>query len=76
MDLVDLAVCCFKHGRDLGDLGCLREPGELIGGHSQVGAWGLVDVLAVNTDKFVIEVALDWAWPSLRVELVIASSLG
>ena len=58
-DLIDLIVHCFKHGGDLGDLRCLREPGELIGSHSQVGAWGLVDVVAVNTDKFIIEVALE-----------------
>ena len=49
----------FKHGGDLGDFWCLREPGELIGGHSQVGAWGLVDVVAVNTDKLILEVALE-----------------
>ena len=53
-NLVDLAVCRFKHGGDLGDLRCLREPGELIGGHSQVDAWGLVDVVAINMDKFVV----------------------
>ena len=76
VDLVDLAVCRFKHGSDLGDLWCLREPGEFIGSHSQVGAWGLVDVVAVNTDKFVLEVAVERAWPSLRVELIVASSLG
>ena len=72
-DLVDLAVRRFKHG---GDLRCLRESGELIGGHDQVSAWGLIDVVAVNTDKFITEVAFEWVWPSLRVELIIASSLG
>ena len=76
MDVINLALCRFKHGGDLGDLRCLREPGELISGHGQVGAWGLVDVVAVNTNKFIIEVALELAWPSLRVELIIASSLG
>ena len=64
-DLVDLAVHCFKHGSDLGDLQCLQELGELIGSHGYIGAWGLVDVVAVNTDKFVIEVVLELAWPSL-----------
>ena len=39
VDLVDLAVHRFKHGGDLGDLRCLWEPGELIGGHGQIGAW-------------------------------------
>ena len=65
MNLVDLAVQCFEHGGDLGDLWCLLEPGELISGHGQVGGWSLVDVVAVNTDKFVVEVALEWAWPPL-----------
>ena len=77
MDLVDLAVHRFKHGSDLSDLWCLREPGELIGGHSQVGAWGLVDIVAIDMDKFIIEVVAEWAWPPLRVELFsVASSLG
>ena len=66
----------FKHGGNLGDLRCLREPDELVGGHGQVGAWGLVDVMAINTDKFIVKVALELAWPSLRVELIVASSLG
>ena len=62
-DLIDLTVCRFKHGGNHGDLGCLREPGELVGGHCEIGAWGLVDVVAINVDKLVIEVALEW--PSL-----------
>ena len=41
------------------------ELGELVGGHGQVGARGLVDVVAINTDKFIIEVALEWAWPPM-----------
>ena len=64
----------FKHGGDPGDLRCLWEPGELIGGHGQVGAWGLVEVVAVNADKLIVEVALEW--PSLRVKLIVASSFG
>ena len=59
MDLIDLAVRHFKHGGDLGDLRCLWEPGKLVGGHCQIGAWGLVDVVAINMDKFVVEVALE-----------------
>ena len=76
VDLINLAVHCFKHGGDLGVLRCLWEPGELVDGHSQVGTWGLVDVVAVHVDKFIIEVALELAWPSLRVKLIVASSLG
>ena len=33
VDLVDLIVRRFKHGGDLGNLWCLQELGELIGGH-------------------------------------------
>ena len=76
-DLVDLAVCSFKHCGDLGDLWRLLEPNKLISGHDQVGAWGLVDIMAIDTDEFIDEVAAEWAWPPLRVELFsIASSLG
>ena len=59
----------FKHGGDLGDLWGLWEPGKLIGGHDQVGTWGSVDVMSINTDKFIVEVAVELAWPSLRVKL-------
>ena len=75
-DLVDLAVRRFEHGGDLSDLRSLQEPGELVGGHDQVSAWSFVDVVVVNTDKFVVEVVLELVWPSLRVELIVASSLG
>ena len=66
----------FKHGSDLGDLRCLRKPGKLVGGHGQVGTWGLVDIVVVNTDKFVVEVALELVWPSLRVELSFSHHKG
>ena len=68
-DLVDLAMHRFKHCGDLGDLRCLREPGKLIGSHRQIGAWGLVDIMAVNTDKLVVEVALEWS--SLQIKLLL-----
>ena len=58
-DLVDLAVRRFKHGDDLGDFWRLLEPSELISGHGQVGPWGLVDIMAVDTDKFIVEVAAE-----------------
>ena len=58
----------FKHGSNLGDLWCLREPGELIGGHGHVGTWDLVDVVAINTNKLIVEVVLELAWFSLRVK--------
>ena len=75
-DLVDLAVRNFKHCGDLGDRWRLLEPSELISGHGQVGAWGLVDIMAIDTDEFIIEVVAEWAWPPLRVELFsIESSL-
>ena len=56
-------MCRFKHGGDLGELGRLREAGELIGGHWQIGAWYFEDVVAVNVEKLFIEVVLEW--PSL-----------
>ena len=69
-----MAMCRFKHCGDLGDLRCLREPGELVGSHGQIGAWGFVDVMAVNTDKLVVEVALEWS--SLRVKLLLGPRKG
>ena len=76
-DLIDLAVRNFKHCDDLGDFWHLLELSELISGPGQVGAWGLVDIMVVDMDEFIIEVAVEWAWPPLRVKLFcIASSLG
>jgi len=75
-DLVDLAVRCFKHGGDLGDFWRLLELSELISSNSQVSAWSLVDIMAIDMDEFILEVATKWAWPPLRVELLsVASSL-
>ena len=64
----------FEHSGDLGELGRLREAGELIGGHRQIGTWSLEDVVAVNTEKLFVEVALEW--PSLRVELLLGHHEG
>ena len=64
MDLIDLTVHCFKHGSDLGELGRLWEVGELIGGHCQIGAWSLEDVVVVNMEKLFVEVAVEREWPS------------
>jgi len=72
-DLVDLAVRRFEHGGDLGDLGSLREPSELVGGHGQVSAWSFVDVMTVDTEKIFVKVAMER--PPLRVELVVTSGL-
>jgi len=66
-DLVDLTVRHFKHRGDLGDLRRLLEPSELVGSHGQVSAWSLVHVVAVDTNEFVVEVALEKAWSTLRV---------
>ena len=59
-DLIDLAMHRLKHR---GDLRCLQEPGELISSHDYVGVWSLVNVMAVNAEKLIVEVALEW--PSL-----------
>ena len=66
----------FKHGGDLGELGCLREMSELIGGYCQIGARSLEDVVVVDVEKFFIEVAVERERSSLRVKPVILSSLG
>ena len=76
MDLIDLTVSHFKHGGDLGELGHLRETSELIGGYCQIGAWSLEDVVAVNAEKFFIEVAVEQERSSLRIKPIIPSSLG
>jgi len=69
VDLIDLAMRRFKHCGDLGNLWCLWEPSELIGGHSQVGARSLIDVMVVNMEKLIVKVALEW--PSLQVKLLL-----
>ena len=69
-----MIVCRFEHSGDLGELGRLWEVGKLVGDHYQIGAWSLEDVMAVNAEKIFVEVAMER--PSLRVELVVASSLG
>ena len=59
MNLINLTVCRFKHGGDLGELGRMREVSELIGGHCQIGTWSLEDVVAVNAEKFFVELAVE-----------------
>ena len=54
-----MTVCRFKHSSDFGELGRLREAGELVGGHRQIGAWSLEDVVAVNAEKLFVEVAME-----------------
>ena len=73
-DLVDLTVYCFEHGGDLGDLGSLREPGELVGGHDQVSARSFVDVMAIDTEELFIKVAMER--PPLRVKLSLGHRKG
>ena len=75
-DLIDLIVSRFKHGGDLGELGCLRETSELVGGYCQICAWSLEDVMAVDVEKFFFEVVVERERSSLRVKPIISSSLG
>ena len=58
MNLINLTVSNFKHGSDLSELECLREMSELVGSYCQIGAWSLEDVVAVDTEKFFIEVVV------------------
>ena len=64
----------FKNGGDFDELGRLWEASELIGGHCQIGAWSLEDVMAVNVEKLFFKVALEW--PSLQVELLLGHCEG
>jgi len=76
VDLIDLTVSRFKHGGDLGDLRRLRETIELIGGYCQIGAWSLEDVVAIDVEKFFVEVVVEQERSSLRVKPIIPSNLG
>ena len=75
-DLIDLTVSRFKHGGDLGELGRLRETSEPIGGDCQIGAWSLEDVVAIDVEKFFVEVMVERERSSLRIKTIIPSSLG
>ena len=59
MNVINLTVCHFKHGGDLGELGRLWEAGELIGGHGQIGTRSFENVVAVNAEEFFVEVAME-----------------
>jgi len=46
----------FEHGGNFGELRGLREPSKLVGGHCQIGAWSLEDIVAIDVEKFFVEV--------------------
>ena len=69
MNLIDLTVSRFKHGGDLGELRRLRETSDLVGGYCQIGAWSLEDVMAIDVEKFFIDVMVERERSSLRIEL-------
>lgn len=71
----DLNHCCFKHGSGLGELGSLREPAQLIHGHGEVGTQRWLDVVSVDLEKLVSEVAGDTA-PSFLVSYATIGSHG
>jgi len=75
VNLIDLTVSRFKHDGDLGELRRLRETSELIGGYCQIGAWSLEDVVAVDAEKFFVEVVVERERSSWRIEPIILSSL-
>ena len=52
-------MCRFKHGGDLGELRRLREVSEFIGGHVQISARSLENVVAINAEEFFVEVAME-----------------
>ena len=53
-----MIVCRFKHSGDLGELGRLREVSKFVGGHGQISARSLENVVAVNAEEFFVEVAM------------------
>ena len=55
-----MIVCRIKHSGNLGELERLWEVCKLVGGHRQISAWSLEDVVAVNVEKLFVEVALEW----------------
>jgi hypothetical protein len=59
VNLIDLIVSHFKHGSDLGELGHLSETSELIDDYCQIGAWSFEDIMAVNVEKFFVEVTVE-----------------
>ena len=54
-----MIVCRFKHSGDLGELGRLWEVSKFVGGHGQIGARSLENVVAVNAEEFFVEVAME-----------------
>jgi hypothetical protein len=52
-------VCRFKHSGDLGELGRLREVSKFVGGHGQISARSLENIMAVNVEEFFFEVAME-----------------
>ena len=54
-----MTVCRFKHSGDLGELGRLREVSKFVGGHGQISARSLENVVAINVKEFFVEVAVD-----------------
>ena len=54
----------------------MRETSELVGGYCQIGAWSLEDIVAVDVEKFFVEVMVERERSSLRIEPIILSSLG
>lgn len=56
MNFVDLAVSCFDHRGDHGNLRCLRESAEFIGGYGEIGAQSLIDFVVSNMQEISIQV--------------------
>lgn len=55
---------------DLGEGWGLVQPSELIRGDGEVGAWSLVNFMATDLIKFIVEVAMEVILTSLATELV------
>ena len=55
-DVVDLDLSCFKQRLNLEYHQRWWEPTQLMGGHSQIGAWRLLHLLVVHHEKLLLKI--------------------
>ena len=56
LDVVDLDLSCFKQRLNLEYLRRWWESSQLVGGHSQIGAWRLLHSLIVHHEELLLEI--------------------
>jgi hypothetical protein len=55
----DLDYCSFEHGSGLSDLRSLLELAKLVHGHDEAGTWRWLDIMSIDLNELLIEVASD-----------------